>query len=105
MYIFNFVHCTYMHTQIIYMCMCLYVCTYICIVYRHDHNGLTKLKLFKYMAQCTCEAINKQYNRTCGVNANIRSCSVYNLLVLRIPTSRDFRPDNPSFSFRPRHII
>lgn len=39
---------------------------------------------------------------TCGVNANILSCKEYSLLVLRIPTSLDLRPDKPSFSLRPK---
>lgn len=40
---------------------------------------------------------------TCGVNANILSFKEYNLLVLRIPTSLDLRPDNPNFLFRPKN--
>lgn len=40
---------------------------------------------------------------TCGVNANILSCKEYSLLVLRIPTSLDLRPDNPSFLLRPNN--
>ena len=39
---------------------------------------------------------------TCGVNANILSFKEYNLLVLKIPTSLDLRPDNPNFLFRPK---
>lgn len=38
---------------------------------------------------------------TCGVNANILSFREYNLLVLKIPTSLDLRPDKPNFLFRP----
>lgn len=41
---------------------------------------------------------------TCGVNANILSCREYNLLVLKIPTSLDLRPDSPNFLFRPESI-
>lgn len=40
---------------------------------------------------------------TCGVNANILSFKEYNLLVLKIPTSLDLRPDNPNFLFRPKN--
>lgn len=42
---------------------------------------------------------------TCGVNANILSFKEYNLLVLKIPTSLDLRPDNPNFLFRPKKNI
>lgn len=42
---------------------------------------------------------------TCGVNANILSCKEYSLLVLRIPTSLDLRPDKPSFLLRPEKKI
>lgn len=42
---------------------------------------------------------------TCGVNANIRSCNVYSLLVLRIPTSRDLRPESPNFLFLPKKVV
>lgn len=38
---------------------------------------------------------------TCGVKANMRSFKEYNLLVLRMPTSRDFLPDKPNFLFLP----
>lgn len=38
---------------------------------------------------------------TWGVNANILSWREYNLLVERIPTSRLWRPDRPSFWLRP----
>lgn len=38
---------------------------------------------------------------TCGVKANMRSFKEYNLLVLSIPTSRDFLPERPSFLFLP----
>ena len=40
---------------------------------------------------------------TCGVKANILSFKEYNLLVLKIPTSLDLRPDNPNFLFRPKN--
>lgn len=43
----------------------------------------------------------KVQSLTCGVNANILSCKEYSLLVLRIPTSLDLRPDKPSFLLRP----
>lgn len=39
---------------------------------------------------------------TCGVKAKMRSLREYNLLVLRMPTSRDLRPLSPSFRLRPR---
>jgi len=38
---------------------------------------------------------------TCGVNAKIRSCNEYNLLVLKMPTSRERRPESVSFLFWP----
>lgn len=47
-------------------------------------------------------AHRKEWSLTCGVNANILSCKEYSLLVLRIPTSLDLRPDNPSFLLRPK---
>jgi len=45
---------------------------------------------------------NEEVTLTCGVKAKTRSCKEYSLLVLKIPTSRDLRPDSPSFLFRPR---
>ena len=52
---------------------------------------------------CVCVCKNKgKATLTCGVKAKTRSCKEYSLLVLKIPTSRDLRPDSPSFLFRPR---
>lgn len=39
------------------------------------------------------------------MNANILSCKEYSLLVLRIPTSLDLRPDKPNFLLRPEGNI